>query len=186
MSAATIKRHNHRVLHCNTQRKIELANFLLKQYSDLKIAIVSKDAINGIEDIALNENVKIMTDSDLATNTAQECDLLISLDLPNDPQVYIKRLDNITSQALIILDPDELAQLYPVEIALGRSLIQETLKEFETTQSKEQKILEAKQKKKEKRYEKENLAKKEKQIQSTLKKLPPKRNVRKVAPKKEE
>ena len=186
MSSATIKRHNHRVLPCNTERKIELINFLIKNNSKLTIVIVSKEVINNFEDISLNEKVTIITDTQLSDAIASKFDMLINYDLPQDPQVYLKRLELARVYSFVLLDPADHAELYPIETTLGRVLVQDPIKAFETTQSKEIKIAKAKKEKKAKRYEEELKKEKEKKERAALKKLPPKRNVRKIAPKKEE
>jgi superfamily II DNA/RNA helicase len=186
MSSATIKRHNHRVLPCNTERKIELINFLIKNNNALEIVIVSKEAIKDFKDISLNEKIKITTDSTFNDDVISEFDMLINYDLPQDPQEYLKRLELAKVYSFILLDPADHAELYPIETTLGRVLVQDPIKAFETTQSKEIKIAKAKKEKKEKRYEEELKKEKERKERAALKKLPPKRNVRKIASKKEE
>lgn len=186
MSAATIKRHNHKILHCNTERKIELINYLLNKYDDISIVIVTKDGIEALKDIKLNQNVIITSDETFDSIVTKEFDMLINFDLPLQPAHYLHRLELAGSYSFIILDPTELPSIYPIEMLIGRTLIQEMIKEFETLQSKEEKILLEKQKKKEKRYLKENQAKKEKQEQNAQKKLPPKRNVRRIVSKEQD
>ena len=186
MSSATIKRHNHRVLPCNIERKIELINFLIKNNSKLSIVIVSKEVISNFENITLNEKVNLTTDVQFNDNITSEFDMLINYDLPQDPQEYLKRLELATTYSFVLLDPADHAQLYPIETTLGRVLVQDPIKAFETTQSKEIKIAKAKKEKKAKRYEEELKKEKEKKERAALKKLPPKRNVRKIAPKKDE
>ncbi len=186
MSSATIKRHNHRVLPCNTERKIELINFLINNNRQLEIVIVSKESINIFKDISLNEKVKITTDAQFSSDITSEFDMLLSYDLPEDPQEYLKRLELTKTYSFILLDPADHAQLYPIETTLGRVLVQEPLKAFETTQSKDIKIAKAKKEKKAKRFEQELAKEKEKKEKKAQSKLPPKRNVRKIVPKKEE
>jgi superfamily II DNA/RNA helicase len=187
MSAATIKRHNHRVLHCNTERKIELINHLLEQHNNLSIVIVSKDAKDESKDIELTQNVIITSDDKFNDDITDDFDMLINLDLPDMTQTYLNRIELAKIYSFIILDPSELTAIYPIEMALGRAFVQEMIKGFETTQSQENKIQLAKQQKKEKRYLKENKEKQEKkEREDLLKKTPPKRNVRKIASKKED
>ena len=185
MSSATIKRHNHRVIPCNTERKIELVNFLIKNNSKLEIVIISKDAIKDFKYISLNEKVKITTDTQFCNDITSEFDMLINYDLPQNPQEYLKRLELAKTYSLILLEPNEHATLYPIETILGRVLVQDTIKAFETTQSKEIKKAKAKKEKKAKYFAEELQKEKEKKEKAALKKLPPKRNVRKVIPKKE-
>ncbi len=179
MSSATIKRHNHRVIPCDRERKVELINFLIDKNSDLDIAIVSKEAIKEFKNISLNDNVKIIDDTQLDSSY----DLVIHYDLPEDAQIYMKRISCAKTYSFILLDPDEQKFLYPIETALGRSLVQEIVKEFETTQSKELKKAKAKKEKKAKRFEKELQQEKEKKERKAQKALPPKRNVRKITKK---
>jgi superfamily II DNA/RNA helicase len=115
-----------------------------------------------------------------------EFDMLINYDLPEDPQIYLKRLELAKEYSLVLLDPEDHATLYPIETTLGRSLVQDAIKAFETTQSKEMKIVQAKKDKKAKRYAEEIKKEQEKKERAARAKLPPKRNVRKVVPKKEE
>lgn len=178
MSSPAIKRHNHRVLPCDKNRKIELINFLIEKNSDLDIAIVSKETINNFKDISLNDRVKLINDSQLDS----EYDLIINFDIP-DVEQYIKRLSHAKTYAFILLDPQEQKLLYPIETALGRSLVQEVIKKFETTQSIELRKAQAKKEKKAKRFEKELQQEKEKKEKKAQKALPPKRNVRKIVKK---
>ncbi len=186
MSSTTIKRHNHRVLPCNTERKIELINFLIKNNSDLYIVIVAKEAIKDFKDISLNEKIKVTTDKEWDDTITAEFDMLINYDLPEDAQIYLKRLELAKEYSLVLLEPSEHATLYPIETALGRVLVQDIIKVFETTQSKEMKKVQAKKDKKSKRYAEEIKKEQEKKEKAALKKLPPKHNVRKVVPKKEQ
>jgi superfamily II DNA/RNA helicase len=186
MSSTTIKRHNHRVLPCNTERKIELINFLIKNNTNLEIVIVSKEAIKDFKDLTLSEKIKVTTDTQFSDDIRLEFDMLINYDLPEDPQIYLKRLELAKEYSLVLLDPEDHATLYPIETTLGRSLVQDAIKAFETTQSKEMKIVQAKKDKKAKRYAEEIKKEQEKKERAARAKLPPKRNVRKVVPKKEE
>ncbi|MDD2356692.1 MAG: hypothetical protein PHX13_02125 [Thiovulaceae bacterium] len=186
MSSATIKRHNHRVIPCNTQRKIELINFLINNNSQLEIVIVSKESINNFKDISLNEKVRITTDAQFNNDITSEFDMLLNYDLPENPQEYLKRLELAKTYSFVLLDPVDHAELYPIETTLGRVLVQEPLKAFETTQSKDIKIAKAKREKKAKRFEQELAKEKEKKDKKAQSKLPPKRNVRKIVPKTEE
>ena len=186
MSSATIKRHNHRVIPCNTQRKIELINFLIKNNSKLEIVIVSKEFVKDFKDISLNEKVRITTDAQFQDDISSEFDMLINYDLPQEAQLYLERLELAKDYSLVLLEPDEHATLYPIETALGRVLVLDNIKAFETTQTKEMKIAKAKKDKKAKRFQEELQKEKEKKEKKAQSKLPPKRNVRKIVPKNEE
>lgn len=179
MSTSSIKRHNHRVLPCDQNRKIELINFLIKKNSDLDIAIISKETIKNFKDISLNTKVTLTDDA----NINSSYDLVINYDLPDEAQQYLKRISFAKKYSFILLDPEEQKLLYPIEIALGRSFVQEVIKEFETIQSKELKKVQAKKEKKTKRFEKELQLEKEKKEKKAQKALPPKRNVRKIVKK---
>ncbi len=186
MSSSTIKRHNHRVLPCNTERKIELINFLIKNNSDLEIVIVAKETVKDFKDITLNEKIKVTTDAEWSDAITNEFDMLINYNLPDDANIYLTRLELTKEYSLILLEPSEHATLYPVETALGRVLVQDVIKAFETTQSKEMKKVQATKDKKNKRYAQEIQKEQEKKERVALSKLPPKRNVRKIVPKKEQ
>lgn len=183
MSSASIKRHNHRVLPCDQERKVELINFLLEKNSDIDVAIISKEAINNFKNISSGKNVKIITDETLDADSQSKFDMMIHYDLPDNPQQYLKRISFAKTHSLILLDPSEQKDLYPIETALGRALVQDVIKAFETTHSKELKKAQAKKEKKAKRYEKELQKEKEQKEKKALKALPPKRNVRKIVPK---
>ncbi|MBU0631869.1 hypothetical protein KKA17_04420 [bacterium] len=179
MSQSAIKRHNHRVLPCDQNRKIELINFLIEKNSDLDIAIISKETIKNFKDISLNPKVTITDDA----NIDSSFDLIINYDLPDDAQQYLKRISFAKTYSFILLDPQEQKLLYPIETALGRSFVQEVIKKFETTQSIELRKAQAKKEKKTKRFEKELEKEKEQKEKKKQKALPPKRNIRKIVKK---
>ena len=183
MSSASIKRHNHRVLPCDQDRKIELINFLIATHSDIDVAIISKEAINYFKDINMTPKVQILTDDMLDEKFNTTFEMMLHYDLPEDPSQYIKRLNFAQTTSLILLDPTEQTKLYPIETTLGRALVQDAIKQFETTHSKEQRKIKAKKEKKAKLFEKELAKEKEKKAQKAQKALPPKRTVRKIEPK---
>ncbi|WP_345991631.1 hypothetical protein [Sulfurimonas sp. HSL-1716] len=179
MSSSAIKRHNHRVLPCDKDRKIELINFLIEKNSDLDIAIIAKETIDDFKAVSSNERVKILDDSRLDS----KYDLIINYDLPKDAQQYLNRISLAKTYAFILLDPEEQKLLYPIETLLGRSLVEEVIKKFETTQSQERKKAKAKKEKKAKRFEKERQKERDKEEKKAQSQLPPKRTVRKIVKK---
>ncbi len=132
MSSDTIsvKRHNHCVHPCDTKRKNELLNFLLKNNTDKSILIVTSDEIEELKNLA-NENVTVLTDSELTKDNKLKCDMLISYDLPDTSIVYMVRLAHAIIYASILLDEGEHKKLYPIETLLERALKQEVIKGFE-------------------------------------------------------
>ncbi len=131
---SSVKRHNHRVHPCTTEQKNALLNVLIAQNTiPSSILIVTANDPQHIEITNNSDTVTVMSDAHLAAATNTTCSLLISYDLPLDPAAYILRLERACDTALILLDEDERALLYPIEKLLGRTLIQEHINGFEAT-----------------------------------------------------
>ncbi len=127
----TIKRHNHRIHPCEHKRKNELLNILITRNSGKNILIVTANGPLVLEDFPAVENVFIRSDSELTDAAELRCDLLISYDLPADATDYMARLARTDTHAVILLDKDEQTQLYPIEMLLGRTIMQEVITGFE-------------------------------------------------------
>ena len=130
---SSVKRHNHRVHPCTAKQKNALLNVLIAKDDIPSILIVTANDTEHIDITGHHENATVMSDADLAASTEITCNLLISYDLPRDPAAYMLRLERAQHAALILLDEDERALLYPIESLLGRTLIQEQLHGFEAT-----------------------------------------------------
>ncbi len=128
---SSVKRQNHRVHPCTTNRKNELLDFLITQNESLTILVVTANSPEAIEITSENDNVTIISDTNLAESPEITCNLLISYDLPQDADAYIVRLSRAQDKALILLNEDERQLLYPIERVLGRTLIQEQIAGFE-------------------------------------------------------
>jgi len=149
-----IKRHYHRVHPCESDRKLEILKYLLTQNTQKSILIVTEDDLEELKDIDTDENVTLLSDISLSERAELTCDILISYNLPSVAGVYLKRLSHVKTHAIILLDIKEQKRLYPIETLLGRTIMQESLKGFETdiekeTQLKKEKTLKAKSEKKE-------------------------------------
>ena len=126
-----VKRHNHRVYPCETKRKNELLIHLLTENKDKKIIVATTNDINLVEDIIKDEKITVINDVTLGDSPELKCDLLISYDLPDKADDYIARLSHSNKSALVLLDPKEQKKLYPIEMLLGRTIMQDTVSGFE-------------------------------------------------------
>ncbi len=59
--SSEVQRKNHRIHPCNTERKNELLNFLITQYPEKKILIVTAKDPKSIE-LTASKNVTIVAD----------------------------------------------------------------------------------------------------------------------------
>lgn len=126
-STPTLKRHNHRVHPCETEKKQELLNLLLSQNAGKNIIIISCEAIDNCEN---SSNVTFINDADLLKAPELMAELVISYDLPDKAISYMARIAHSTSHALILLDQEEEKLLYPIETLIGRTIMQEPLNGF--------------------------------------------------------
>ncbi len=141
MSSTTVsvKRHNHRVHPCSRKRKDELLGILIAKNSEQSILVITAHDPEPIKKIIADENIAVMSDADLADTPVQQYDLLISYDLPDSAIAYMVRLARAKTYALILLDPNEQKQLYPIETLLGRNLLEEVISGFEIISDKPEK-----------------------------------------------
>ncbi len=114
----SIKRHNHRVYFCTSERKNELLDVLIASHSSMSIAIVTTLALE------LPEHITV------AAEITSAFDLIIVYDLPQDSEAYINRLSFANQFVFMLLAPEEQNVLYPIETILGRTLVQERLEGF--------------------------------------------------------
>ncbi len=129
-TATTLKRHNHRVHPCKPEQKQELLHLLLHKNSDKTILVVTSDVtIDTLKDF---KNVTVVSDEDLEKSSDLTCELMISYNLPQKAILYMARIARSSEHALILLSLEEETLLYPIETLLGRTLLQETIKGFET------------------------------------------------------
>ncbi len=129
MSSTPIKRQNHRIHPCNTDRKNELIQFLIGQYSGKNILIVTSNDTKELSTL-LNGAI-ILNDAELAQKPDLRCDVLISYDLPEKAIIYMSRFARASEYALIVMDAEDQKRLYPIELLNGRTIIQEEIKGFE-------------------------------------------------------
>jgi hypothetical protein len=132
MSSATlsVKRQNHRVHPCPSERKPELLNVLLARHAGENVLIVTAGEPQTLQKFA-GETVIVTDDRQLETLPRETYDLLVSYDLPATAADYLVRLARVKTSAVILLDPAEQSRLYPIETLLGRTLMQETIAGFE-------------------------------------------------------
>ncbi len=134
MSPTTIliKRKNHRVHPCKSDKKEELLNLLISRNPEQNILIITANDPQAIQNVEKANNVIIKSDIALADCKELMCDILISVDLPQSVDAYMVRLSHATKEALILLDAQEQKQLYPIETAMGRTIQEEIISGFET------------------------------------------------------
>ncbi|MDO9208629.1 MAG: hypothetical protein Q7T91_10315, partial [Sulfuricurvum sp.] len=128
--SSEIQRKNHRIHPCNTERKNELLNFLLPQYADKKVLILTAQNPKNIQ-ITESANVTIATDDELIASEKSTYDVLISYDLPEKAILYMTRFAHAREIALILLGDEDQKNLYGIETLLGRTIIQEPIAGFE-------------------------------------------------------
>ncbi len=134
MSSTTIliKRKNHRVHPCKNDKKEELLNLLIGRNPELSILIVTQNDPEAIQNVQKTDNITIMSDAALADSKELQCDILISIDLPDTAAAYMQRLSHAKKEALILIDAQEQKKLYPIETAMGRTIQEEIISGFET------------------------------------------------------
>lgn len=125
-----IKPHKHIVYLCDLPRKEEMLKHLIAENSGKKIVIVSEN--NSKTSQVPDTLITLTNDEGLSAFDNKAFDLLISFDLPSDPERYIKRLEYSSEFAFVIADEAQSMSLYPIELLLKRSLIRQTVAGFET------------------------------------------------------
>lgn len=73
----------------------------------------------------------LCNDASLEEMSDKKWDIIISFDLPLDPEVYLKRLSHAETFAVIIENDDERQKLYAIENLLGKNLTREVIEGFE-------------------------------------------------------
>ncbi len=126
-STPTLKRHNHRIHPCQSEKKHELLNLLLKKNEGKNIIVVTCETIEKGEN---SKNVTFINDDDLLSAPELKAELLISYNLPDKAIAYMARIAHATSYALILLDQEEEKLLYPIETLIGRTIMQEPIEGF--------------------------------------------------------
>ena len=127
----TIKRHNHRVHPCDRSQKLALLKHLVALHSDKEIVIIAARDIAELEPELDADNVTLKSDKELIENTKFQCDMIISLDLAENPENYIKRLNQTKTFALLLADDKEQQELYEIETLMKRTLTKEIISGFE-------------------------------------------------------
>jgi superfamily II DNA/RNA helicase len=127
----TIKRFNHRVHPCDRSQKLALLKHLIALHSDKEIVIIAARDIAELEQELDADNVTLKSDKELIENTKFQCDMIISLDLAENPESYIKRLGQTKTFALLLADDKEQQELYEIETVMKRTLTKEIISGFE-------------------------------------------------------
>jgi len=139
MSDISIKHNKHRAYPVNTDKKIQLLQYIIKENISKSIIIVSTEENSEIKEAINEENVKILDDKTLYKDKELKADLIISFDVPEKSIVYISRLSHSNDAAIVLLSKEQENLLYSVETLLGRAIKQEILAEFsDVTQLKTQ------------------------------------------------
>ena len=132
----TIKRFNHRVHPCDRSQKLALLKHLVALHSDKEIVIIAARDIAELEQELDADNVTLKSDKELIENTKFPCDMIISLDLAENPENYIKRLSQTKTFALLLADDKEQQELYEIETMMKRTLTKEIISGFEPASHK--------------------------------------------------
>ncbi len=127
----TIKRHNHRVHPCDRSRKLALLKHLIALHADKEILVLAAQDIAALDDQIDADNVTFRHDAELLENPKVKCDMIISLDLAESPEKYLKRLNQTKTYALLLADDKEQQELYKIETVMKRTLTKEVIADFE-------------------------------------------------------
>ena len=133
----SIKRHNHKVHGCTTERKPILLKHLIDFHENKKILVLSKANTSTVE--IADKNLTLSNDAGLQEMKEGSFDMIISYDLPLEADTYMKRLAYAKSMALILVTDAEESQLYPIETLLGKNLPREAVQGFEVLKSQKKK-----------------------------------------------
>ena len=128
---SSIKPNNHKIHPCISERKVALCLAIISKNKNKNIIITTAGDTKVLEDEISFENVKIFTDKDLIQNNKENCELLISFDLPNKAIIYDARLVHTSSNAILLLSKNEQVLLYPIETLFGRVIKQEIIEGYE-------------------------------------------------------
>ncbi len=127
----TVKRHNHRMHPCLPEKKAALLELITTRHAKSTILILTSGETKEIEEMMKDKNVTIMNDSALAEAQDLECDVIISYDLPQEPETYIARLPHAKKAAVLFADVEEQKRLYLTELKMGRVLMVDLIKGYE-------------------------------------------------------
>ncbi len=147
----TIKRQNHRLHPCESERKPELLKYLLARNDALKILVAASEFPEDLHEAIAADNVTVITDDDLESIAEARYDMLISFDLPESAVGYIRRLTLAKTYAVVLLEPTQQKRLYPIETFLGRTLREEIIGDFAPQQPEVPKAVKEKAKREAKR-----------------------------------
>ncbi|MDQ1298064.1 MAG: hypothetical protein QG558_603 [Campylobacterota bacterium] len=128
--SSTIKRQNHRIHPCSTERKTQLLNFVISQNPARSILVVTAHDTKAI-DVAQTKEITLVTDSDLVQPSEAMYDIVISYDLPDKAIIYMTRYARAKEFAIILLGAEDQKNLYAIETLFGRTITQETVAGFE-------------------------------------------------------
>ena len=117
-----LKRRNHRLLLCDQTKKPALLAHLIETHRDKRIAVVTA---GEADTVTVPDGIVLLTDSALPGKDEASFDLVISYDLPQQPQRYLDRLALCDDLALTLLGEGDREHLLAVETLLGRAVSQE-------------------------------------------------------------
>jgi len=126
-----IKPNNHRIYKCPTDKKIELLNKIISENLHDNLLIVCSKDMQMIKDALTDKSIKVIEDRELIKDKELSCDFLISFDMPIKNIVYMARIAKAKEKAVMLLDESEQAELYQIEMLLGRVIKQESVEGFE-------------------------------------------------------
>ena len=138
LSSITIKRNNHSLYHSKPSQKQEMLTQIISQYADKSILVVvsNKDSFS-FEDA---KNITVKTDDEIMDVDAQQFDIIIHADLPEEASQYIKRLSCAKELSTGLLLAEESQLLYKIETLLGRTILQKHLEGFEPVKAVEKEL----------------------------------------------
>lgn len=128
--SSTIKRQNHRIHPCSTERKTQLLNFVISQNPARSILVVTAKNTKAI-DITQTKEIILVSDSDLVQPSQMMYDIVISYDLPEKAIIYMTRYARAREFAIILLGAEDQKHLYAIETLFGRTITQESVSGFE-------------------------------------------------------
>lgn len=128
LANTTIKRHNHKLHICQTDKKQALLSHILDLYKDKSVLLVSETNTTTTE--LKDKNLTLTNDAELAKMGERTWDVVINFEAPSNPEAYLNRMYHSTQFVHLLAFESEEAGLYDLEILLGRSILRENIEPF--------------------------------------------------------
>ena len=128
LAETTIKRHNHKLHICQEGQKQGLLSHILDLYPNQTILLLSDTNTTTTE--VKDKQLTLSNDVELEKFPEQKWDVVISYEVPTDSDAYLERMNRANQFVILLAYESEEKLLYPLEIALGRSILREPITPF--------------------------------------------------------